>query len=288
MNMREISAHLEELYGMGVSAEFISHVSESVLQKVKAWQSRPCDTCYPVVFFDAQRVKICSGTGVKAMAVHLALGIRNDGSRNVLGMWFNENEAASYWASVFIELKNRGIEDILIACIDGLKGFPEAIEAVYPNTQVQLCVVHMVRNSMRFVSWKDYKRVAAQLRTIYQAATEQQALEALEQFDTDWKDKYPVIAEQWRRHWDHLITMFNYPEDIRRVIYTTNAIESVNSVIRKATTRHKMFPNDEAALKVVYLAIDAASKKWTMPIRNWRLALNRFSIEFGDRITKYL
>ena len=157
----------------------------------------------------------------------------------------------------------------MIACIDGLKGFPEAIEAVYPKTQVQLCVVHMVRNSMRFVSWKDYKRVAAQLRTIYQAATEQQALEALEQFDADWKDKYPVIAEQLHRHWDHLITMFNYPEDIRRVIYTTNAIESVNSVIR-------------------YLAIDTASKKWTMPIRNWRLALNRFSIEFGDRITKYL
>ena len=175
----------------------------------------------------------------------------------------------------------------MIACINGLKGFSEAIEAVYPNTQVQLCVVHMVRNSMRFVSWKDCKRVAAQLRTIYQAATEQQALEALEQFDADWKDKYPVIAEQWRRHWDHLITMFNYPEDIRRVIYTTNAIESVNSVIRKATTRHKMFPNDEAALKVVYLAIDAASKKWTMPIRNWRLVLVLSLVTESPNISKW-
>ena len=168
----------------------------------------------------------------------------------------------------------------MIACIDGLKGFPEAIEAVYPNTQV----VHMVRNSMRFVSWKDYKRVAAQLRRFIRRQPNNKPWKPL----SSWKDKYPVIAEQWRRHWDHFITMFNYPEDIRRVIYTTNAIESVNSVIRKATTRHKMFPNDEAALKVVYLAIDAASKKWTMPIRNWRLALNRFSIEFSDRITKYL
>lgn len=221
-------------------------------------------------------------------AIFVAMGINLSGNKELLGLWLAENEGAKFWLSVLTEFKNRGVEDILIACIDGLKGFPEAIEAVYPNTQVQLCVVHMVRNSMRFVSWKDYKRVAAQLRSIYQAATEQQALEALEQFDADWKDKYPVIAEQWCRHWDHLITMFNYPEDIRRVIYTTNAIESVNSVIKKATTRHKMCPNDEAALKVVYLAIDAASKKWTMPIRNWRLALNRFSIEFGDKITKYL
>ncbi len=221
-------------------------------------------------------------------AIFVALGINLSGPKELLGLWLAENEGAKFWLSVLTELKKWGVEDILIACIDGLKGFPEAIEAVYPNTQIQLCVVHMVRNSMRFVSWKDYKRVAAQLRAIYQAATEQQALEALEQFDADWKDKYPVVAEQWRRHWDHLITMFNYPEDIRRVIYTTNAIESVNSVIRKATTRHKIFPNDDAALKVVYLAIDAASKKWTIPIRNWRLALNRFSIELGDRITTHL
>ena len=199
-----------------------------------------------------------------------------------------ENEGAKFWLSVLTELKNRGVEEILIACVDGLKGFPEAIQAVYPEALIQLCIVHMVRNSMRFVSWKDYKAVATQLKAVYQAPTEQQALQALEQFEKDWQDKSPVIAEMWHRTWGHLITMFNYPEDIRRVIYTTNAIESVNSSIRKATSQHKMFPNDEAALKVVYLAITEASKKWTMPIRNWRLALNRFTIEFGDRVAKFL
>ena len=288
MSTREISETIKELYDVDVSATLISNVTGRVINEVIQWQNRPLDAVYPVVFMDCIVVKVRDNQRVVNKAIFVALGINLSGNKELLGLWLAENEGAKFWLSVLTELKNRGVEDILIACIDGLKGFPEAIEAVYPNTQVQLCVVHMVRNSMRFVSWKDYKRVAAQLRTIYQAVTEQQALEALEQFEADWKDKYPVIAEQWRRHWDHLITMFNYPEDIRRVIYTTNAIESVNSVIRKATTRHKMFPNDEAALKVVYLAIDAASKKWTMPIRNWRLALNRFSIEFGDRITKYL
>lgn len=288
MSTREISETIKELYDVDVSATLISNVTGRVINEVIQWQNRPLDAVYPVVFMDCIVVKVRDNQRVVNKAIFVALGINLSGNKELLGLWLAENEGAKFWLSVLTELKNRGVEDILIACIDGLKGFPEAIEAVYPNTQVQLCVVHMVRNSMRFVSWKDYKRVAAQLRTIYQAVTEQQALVALEQFEADWKDKYPVIAEQWRRHWDHLITMFNYPEDIRRVIYTTNAIESVNSVIRKATTRHKMFPNDEAALKVVYLAIDAASKKWTMPIRNWRLALNRFSIEFGDRITKYL
>ena len=288
MSTREISETIKELYDVDVSATLISNVTGRVINEVIQWQNRPLDAVYPVVFMDCIVVKVRDNQRVVNKAIFVALGINLSGNKELLGLWLAENEGAKFWLSVLTELKNRGVEDILIACIDGLKGFPEAIEAVYPNTQVQLCVVHMVRNSMRFVSWKDYKRVAAQLRTIYQAVTEQQALEALEQFEADWKDKYPVIAEQWRRHWDHLITMFSYPEDIRRVIYTTNAIESVNSVIRKATTRHKMFPNDEAALKVVYLAIDAASKKWTMPIRNWRLALNRFSIEFGDRITKYL
>lgn len=205
--------------------------------------------------------KVRDNQRVVNKAIFVALGINLFGNKELFDLWLAENEGAKFWLSVLTELKNRGVEDILIACIEGLKGFPEAIEAVYPNTQVQLCVVHMVRNSMRFVSCKDYKLVVAQLRTIYQAATEQQALEALEQFDVDWKDKYPVIAKQWHRHWDHFITMFNCPEDIRWVIYTTNAIESVNSVIRKATTRHKMFPDDEAALKVGYLAIGAASKK---------------------------
>lgn len=288
MSTREISETIKELYDVDVSATLISNVTNRIIDEVVQWQNRPLDPVYPIVFMDCIVVKVRDNQRVINKAIFVALGINLSGNKELLGLWMAENEGAKFWLSVLTELKNRGVEDILIACVDGLKGFPEAIGAVYPDTHVQLCVVHMVRNSMRFVSWKDYKRVAAQLKTIYQAPTEQQALEALDQFEADWKDKYPVIAEQWRRHWEHLITMFNYPDDIRRVIYTTNAIESLNSVIRKATTRHKMFPNDEAALKVVYLAIGAASKKWTMPIRNWRLALNRFSIEFGDRITKHL
>ena len=267
MSTRGISETTKELYDVDVSATLISNVTGRVINEVIQWQNRPLDVVYPVVFMDCIVVKVRENQRVVNKAIFVALGINLSGNKELLGLWLAENEGVKFWLSVLTELKNRGVVEILIACIDSLKGFPEVIEAVYPNTQVQLCVVHMVCNSMCFVSWKDYKRVAAQLRTICQATTEQQALEALEQFEVDWKDKYPVIAEQWRRHWDHLITMFNYPEDIRRVIYTTNAIESVNSVIR-ATTRHKMFPNDEAALKVVYLAIDAASKKWTMPIRN--------------------
>lgn len=288
MSTCEISETIKELYDVDVSATLISNVTNRIIDEVVQWQNRPLDPVYPIVFMDCIVVKVRDNQRVINKAIFVALGINLLGNKELLSLWLAENEGAKFWLSVLTELKNRGVEDILIACVDGLKGFPEAIGAVYPDTHVQLCVVHMVRNSMRFVSWKDYKRVAAQLKTLYQAPTGQQALEALDQFEADWKDKYPVIAEQWRRHWEHLITMFNYPDDIRRVIYTTNTIESLNSVIRKATTRHKMFPNDEATLKVVYLSIGATSKKWTMPIRNWRLALNRFSIEFGDRITKHL
>ena len=287
ISTREITETIKELYDVDMSATLISNVTGRVINEVIQWQNRSLDAVYPVVFMDCIVVKVPDNQRVVNKAIFVALGINLSGNKELLGLWLAENEGAKFRLSVLTELKNQGVEDILIACINGLKGFSEAIEAVYPNTQVQLCVVHMVRNSMRFVSWKDYKRVAAQLRTIYQAATEQQALEALEQFDADWKDKYPVIVEQWRRHWDHLITMFNYPEDTRRVIYTTNAIESVNSVIRKATTRHKMFPNDEAALKVVYLAIDAASKKWTMPIRNWRLVLVLSLVTESPNISKW-
>lgn len=288
MSTREISETIKELYDVDVSATLISNVTHRIMDEVLQWQNRPLDSIYPIVFLDCIVVKVRDNQRVINKSIFVALGINLTGHKELLGLWMAENEGAKFWLSVLTELKNRGIQEILIACIDGLKGFPEAIEAVYPDTQVQLCIVHMVRNSLRLVSWKDYKKVVAQLKTIYQAPTEALALEALNQFEMDWKDKYPLIAEQWHRHWTHINTMFNYSDEIRRVIYTTNAIESVNSVIRKATTRHKMFPNDEAALKVVYLAIGAASKKWTMPIRNWRLALNRFSIEFGERITKFL
>lgn len=207
-----------------------------------------------------------------------------DGHKELLGLWLAGTEGAKFWLSVLTELKNRGLEDILIACVDGLKGFPEAIQAEYPQTKVQLCIVHMIRNSLRYVSWKDYKAVTADLKPVYQSATESQARQALLAFAERWDGQYPQIARSWDRHWDNLITLFEYPPAIRKVIYTTNAIESLNSVIRKATKRRKLFPSDQSALKVAFLAIQQASKKWTMPIRDWKPALNRFIIEFGDRL----
>ena len=203
-------------------------------------------------------------------------------------MWLSENEGAKFWLSVLTELQNRGVEDILIACIDGLKGFPEAIQSVYPQTQIQLCIVHMIRNSIKYVPWKDYKAVTADLKRIYQSVTEEEALLALDQFAERWDDKYPQISKSWRACWPNLNTLFRYPQDIRKAIYTTNAIESLNSVIRKAIRKRKLFPSDASAQKVVYLAIQEASKKWTMPIRNWKLALNRFMIEFEERLTDYV
>jgi len=203
-------------------------------------------------------------------------------------MWLSENEGAKFWLGILTELQNRGVKDILIACVDGLKGFPEAIQTVYPQTQIQLCIVHMVRNSVKFVPWKDYKPVTADLKRIYQSVTEEEALLALDQFADRWDDKYPQISRSWRNCWANLNTLFNYPEDIRKAIYTTNAIESLNSVIRKVIKKRKLFPSDDSAKKVVYLAIQEASKKWTMPIRNWKTALNRFMIEFEDRLTDFV
>ena len=211
-----------------------------------------------------------------------------EGQKELLGLWLAETEGAKFWLSVLTELKNRGLEDILIACVDGLKGFPDAIAAEYPQTKVQLCIVHMVRNSLRYVSWKDYRAVTADLKQIYQSATEHEARQALDAFGERWDSQYPQISRSWQSHWDNLITIFEYPPAIRKVIYTTNAIESLNSVIRKATKRRKLFPTDDSALKVAFLAIQQASKKWTMPIRDWKPALNRFIIEFGDRLDGHL
>jgi transposase-like protein len=211
-----------------------------------------------------------------------------EGHKELLGLWISQNEGAKFWLNVLTEFQNRGVKDILIACVDGLKGFPDAIHTAYPETQVQLCIVHMVRNSLKYVPWKDYKAVTADLKRIYQAVTEEAGLLALDQFAERWDEKYPQISRSWRNHWTNLNTFFNYPEDIRRAIYTTNAIESLNSVIRKAIRKRKLFPTDDSATKVVYLAITEASKKWTMPIRNWKLALNRFTIEFEDRLVNYV
>ncbi|CAI2326305.1 TPA: IS256 family transposase [Vibrio parahaemolyticus] len=288
MTTREIVATFKEMYDADVSPTLISKVTDSVLEQVIEWQSRPLDEIYPIVYLDCIVVKVRQDKQVINKAVYLALGVNMEGQKELLGMWLSETEGAKFWLNVLTELQNRGVKDILIACVDGLKGFPDAINTAFPETQIQLCIVHMVRNSVKYVPWKDYKAVTTDLKKIYQSATEDEALLALEQFSDRWDSKYPQISRSWTAHWDNLNTLFHYPEDIRRAIYTTNAIESLNSVIRKAIKKRKLFPTDESARKVIYLAIRDASKKWTMPIRNWRQALNRFMIMFEDRLTEYM
>ena len=287
MSTRDIVAAFKEMYDADVSAALISKVTDRVLDTVTEWQSRPVDAVYPIVYLDCIVLKIRQNKRVINKSMYLALGINMEGQKELLGLWLAETEGAKFWLSVLTELKNRGLQDILIACVDGLKGFPEAIAAEYPQTKIQLCIVHMVRNSLKYVSWKDYKAITADLKAIYKASTESAALLELERFGEKWDDQYPQISKSWHNHWPNLITLFEYPPDIRRVIYTTNAIESLNSVIRKATKQRKVFPTDDSAMKVVYLAIQSAAKKWTMPIRNWKPALNRFMIGFGDRLADY-
>ena len=288
MTTREIVDAFKEMYDADVSPGLISKITDAVIEEVVQWQNRPLDPIYPIVYLDGIVVKVRHNKQVINKAIHLALGITLDGQKELLGMWIAENEGAKFWLSVLTELQNRGLEDILIACVDGLSGFPDAIQTVYPKAQIQLCIVHMVRNSLKYVVWKDYKAVTADLKAIYQAATEQAALAELEAFATTWDEKYPMISKSWRSHWDNLNTLFHYPAEIRKVIYTTNAIESLNSVIRKSTKKRKIFPHDDSAFKVVYLAIQQASKKWTMPIRNWKAAMNRFMIEFDERLKNYV
>ena len=288
MTTRDIVATFKEMYGADISPTLISKVTHAVMEKVIEWQSRPLDPVYPIVYLDCIVVKVRQDKQVINKAIYLALGVNLEGHKHLLGLWMSENEGAKFWLNVLTELQNRGVKDILIACVDGLKGFPDAINTVYPDTQIQLCIVHMVRNAMKYVPWKDYKAVAADLKKIYQSVTEEEALLALDQFAQTWDDKYPQISRSWHSHWENLNTLFNYPQDIRKAIYTTNAIESLNSVIRKAIKKRKLFPCDDSAKKVVYLAIMDASKKWTMPIRNWKTALNRFMIEFEDRLKGYI
>ena len=284
MTTRDIVATFKEMYDADVSPTLISRVTNAVIEQVVEWQARPLDAVYPIVYLDCLVVKIRQDKKVINKAVYLALGVNVEGHKELLGMWISENEGAKFWLNVLTELQNRGVKDILIACVDGLKGFPDAINTVYPDTQIQLCIVHMVRNSLKFVPWKDYKAITSDLKRIYQSITEEDALMSLEQFEQRWDNKYPNISRSWRNNWQNVSTLFNYPEDIRKAIYTTNAIESLNSVIRKAIKKRKLFPHDDSAKKVIYLAIEQASKKWTMPIRNWKTALNRFMIEFEDRL----
>ena len=284
LTTREIQEHLVEIYGVEVSPVLISKVTDVVSEEVKAWQNRPLDAVYPIVYMDAIRVKARGNGHVMNKAVYLAIGVNLEGAKEVLGMWVAENEGAKFWLQVVTELKNRGLQDIFIACVDGLKGFPEAIEVVYPNTQVQLCIVHMVRNSLKFVSWKQRKEVANDLKLIYQSATAEQAELELTAFEAKWDATHPTISQSWRRNWEQIIPFFAYPADIRKVIYTTNAIESLNMSLRKVTKNRGSFPNDEAMFKLLYLALRNIAKKWTLPIRDWKAAMNRFSILFEDRM----
>lgn len=287
MTVREIQGHLEEMYGTEVSPSLISSVTDAVIDEVKAWQSRPLDALYPIVYLDCIHVKVRDNGAVRVKAVYLALGIKLDGEKELLGIWIAQTEGAKFWLQVVTELKNRGVSDIFIACVDGLKGFPEAIEAVFPKTAVQLCIVHMVRHSLNYVNWKLRKAVAADLRAIYTAATVEEAEQYLAAFEEKWGKDYPPIGQSWRRNWARITPFFDYPPEIRKVIYTTNAIESLNMSLRKITKNRGSFPSDEALLKLFYLAIQNISKKWTMPIRDWKAALNRFTIQFDERMPQH-
>ncbi|MCB9943217.1 MAG: IS256 family transposase [Geminicoccaceae bacterium] len=285
MTVREIRGHLDEIYGVDVSPELISAVTDDILDEVAEWQNRPLESLYPLVFFDALRVKIRDEGMVRNKAVYVALGVRLDGQKEILGLWIEQTEGAKFWLRVMNELKNRGIEDILIAIVDGLKGFPEAITAVFPQTQVQTCIVHLIRNSLDFVSYKDRRAVAAELKTVYRAKDADAGMAALEAFDAGiWGQKYPAIAMSWRRNWQAVIPFFAFADDVRRIIYTTNAIEALNSKLRRAVRTRGHFPNDESAMKLLFLVLNLAEKEWRMPPREWAMAKAQFAILFEDRL----
>jgi putative transposase len=284
MSTREITGHLEEIYGVEVSPTLISSVTEGVMEEVKLWQGRPLDTIYPMVYLDALYVKVRDAGHIRNRAIYVAIGVTLRGNKEVLGLWTGEAEGAKFWLQVLTDLKNRGVADIFIACVDGLTGFPKAIETVFPQAQVQLCIVHQVRASLNYVSWKQRKAVAADLQLIYRASTAEDAYFKLEAFAEKWDGAYPTISQMWRRNWEHLTPFFAYPADIRKVIYTTNAIESLNMSLRKVIKTRGSFPNPEAALKLLFLALEHIAKKWTMPVQNWKAALQRFAILLGDRV----
>lgn len=283
MSVRDIQSCLLEMYQIDVSEGLISQATEGIMEEVTTWQNRPLDNTYPIIFLDCIVVKSRQDGRVANRSVYLALGVTMEGQKELLGIWIAQSEGAKFWLSVITELKNRGVQDIFIACVDGLKGFPEAIESVFPDTQIQLCIVHMVRNSVKYVSWKDRKVICQDLKAIYTSATEQQAEAALDAFGKKWDSKYPTIAQMWRNHWERVIPFFDYPPDIRKVIYTTNAIESLNRSLRKVIKTKGAFPNDAAILKIFFLALANIAKKWTLPIRDWKAALGQFAIKFAGR-----
>lgn len=284
MSAREIQQHIEEIYHVEVSPALISSVTDAVLDEVKTWQNRQLDAIYPIVYMDAIQFKVRDNGHVKSKAIYLAIGVTLDGLKEVLGLWIAQTEGAKFWLQVVTELKNRGVTDIFIACVDGLKGFPEAIESVFPRTEVQLCIVHLVRHSLNYVGWKERKEVARDLKTIYTSATDVEAEQRLAEFSLKWDAKFPMISKSWRNNWPRVIPFFAHPPEIRKVIYTTNTIESLNMSLRKVTKARGSFPNDEAVSKLLYLALRNIAKKWTMPVHDWKDALNRFAIIYENRL----
>jgi putative transposase len=284
MSVREIQGHLRELYGIEASPQLISTVTDAVLEEVGRWQSRPLDPLYALVFFDALRVKMRDEGTVRNKAVYLAIGVSPEGRKDVLGIWIEQTEGAKFWLRVMSEIKNRGVNDILIAVIDGLKGFPEAINSVFPETQIQTCIVHLIRNSLDFCSWKDRKPVAKELKTIYRAVDAEAAAAALKDFEEGpWGQRFSAITALWRRHWTHVIPFFAYPQEVRKMIYTTNAIESLNAKLRRSVRSRGHFPSDEAALKLIWLQLREITQRWKMPAREWSAAKAQFAVLFGDR-----
>lgn len=284
MTVRDIQSQLKDIYGTEVSPALISNVTDAVMDEARAWQTRPLENVYPIVFFDALVVKVRENQRVINKSVYLALAVNTSGQKELLGIWISQNEGAKFWLGILTELKTRGVQDVFIACVDGLTGMDEAIQTAFPKTWVQLCIVHMVRNSLKFVSYKHRKEMAGDLKAIYRAVTEDEAASALEALAEKWDGRYPTVSKSWRTHWAKIIPMFAFPDDIRKVIYTTNAVESVNMTLRKASRNHRIFPNDEAVIKVMYLAGQLISRKWTMPLRDWGAAMNQFSILFEGRV----
>jgi transposase-like protein len=288
MSTRDIQSHVEEIYGLEVSPTLVSGITDKITALAEEWQARPLERVYPIVFFDAIHYKVRSEGKVVSKAAYTCLGVDVHGRKDMLGLWVGEAEGAAFWLSVITELKNRGIQDILIACIDGLKGFPEAIESVFPKTQIQLCVIHQIRSSLRYVVWKDQKEFMKDLKLVYTAPTEEKAAYELEQLGAKWGKKYPLVIKSWKTNWGHLSTFFKHPQEIRTIIYTTNAVEAVHRQFRKVTKTRAIFPHDDALKKMLFLALRDIQKKWNMSLSNWGLVITQFSIMFEKRITDFL
>jgi putative transposase len=288
MSYQDISGHLEEMYGFEVSTGTLSAITDKIIQTVKEWQARPLASIYPIVWLDAIHYKVREDGKVVSKAVYTILGVNLDGRKEVLGLYISEHEGAKFWLQVLTDLSNRGVKDILIACVDGLKGFPEAIEAIFPNTEVQLCVIHQIRNSLKYVGSKNQKEFMGDLKRVYKAANKELAAAELDILADKWEGKYPIVIKSWRNNWERLSQYFKYPEDIRRIIYTTNTIEAVHRQFRKLTKTKGSFPNQDSLLKLLYMGIQNAARKWTMPIQNWSLTISQLAIFFDGRLDKEL